>query len=316
MANEWTRDPRSVNVRGLTLPTVGIRHPVTGEQITTGTYPKQIAHGWVRRLQLTIDDPGFVGLANVVLINKTWRVPVIVTLASFSPSGRQASMCSCTAKVLLLSGLLAGLAGMFRYLRLSDGAPTPSLLPSSAGRACPNGWAGDQHLVGSVHLWDGHQWFDYRWRRAELEAGRRGHTGHHRSVSASFATHQWESSMTAPLYETRNVFASYGPGIALDDVRFALHTGAVVGPVGDNGAGKSTLVTILSGAHQPNNESLQLDGTQRHWKSLHDAIEDGIDTTDRVVVLRLGRVVRDAPTSELDADSLLATITGLLESSL
>ena len=97
MANEWTRDPRSVNVRGLTLPTVGIRHPVTGEQITTGTYPKQIAHGWVRRLQLTIDDPGFVGLANVVLINKTWRVPVIVTLASFSPSGRQASMCSCTA---------------------------------------------------------------------------------------------------------------------------------------------------------------------------------------------------------------------------
>ena len=41
------------------------------------------------------------------------------------------------AKVLLLSGLLAGLAGMFRYARLSDGAPTPSLLPSSAGRACP-----------------------------------------------------------------------------------------------------------------------------------------------------------------------------------
>ena len=122
--------------------------------------------------------------------------------------------------------------------------------------------------------------------------------------------------MTAPLYEARNVSASYGPGIALDDVRFALHTGAVVGPVGDNGAGKSTLVTILSGAHQPNNESVQLDGTQRHWKSLHDAIEAGIDTTDRVVVLRLGRVVRDAPTSELDADSLLATITGLLESSL
>ena len=40
-----------------------------------------------------------------------------------------------------------------------------------------------------------------------------------------------------------------------------------------------------------------------------------LQITDRIVVLRLGRVVRDAPTSEFDADSLLGTITGLLESS-
>ena len=38
-----------------------------------------------------------------------------------------------------------------------------------------------------------------------------------------------------------------------------------------------------------------------------------LQVTDRIVVLRLGRVVRDAPTSEFDADSLLGTITGLLE---
>jgi simple sugar transport system ATP-binding protein len=38
-----------------------------------------------------------------------------------------------------------------------------------------------------------------------------------------------------------------------------------------------------------------------------------LQVTDRVVVLRLGRVVRDAPTSEFDADSLLGTITGLIE---
>ena len=37
-----------------------------------------------------------------------------------------------------------------------------------------------------------------------------------------------------------------------------------------------------------------------------------LQVTDRVVVLRLGRVVRDAPTSEFDADSLLGTITGLI----
>lgn len=36
-----------------------------------------------------------------------------------------------------------------------------------------------------------------------------------------------------------------------------------------------------------------------------------LEVTDRVVVLRLGRVVKDAPTSEFDADSLLGAITGL-----
>ncbi len=40
-----------------------------------------------------------------------------------------------------------------------------------------------------------------------------------------------------------------------------------------------------------------------------------LQITDRVVVLRLGRVVRDAPTSEFDAESLLGTITGLIETS-
>ena len=39
-----------------------------------------------------------------------------------------------------------------------------------------------------------------------------------------------------------------------------------------------------------------------------------LQVTDRVVVLRLGKVVRDAPTSEFDAESLLGTITGLIDS--
>ncbi len=36
-----------------------------------------------------------------------------------------------------------------------------------------------------------------------------------------------------------------------------------------------------------------------------------LQVTDRVVVLRLGRIVRDAPTGEFNADSLLGAITGL-----
>jgi len=38
-----------------------------------------------------------------------------------------------------------------------------------------------------------------------------------------------------------------------------------------------------------------------------------LQVTDRVVVLRLGRAVRDAPTSEFNAESLLGTITGLID---
>jgi simple sugar transport system ATP-binding protein len=37
-----------------------------------------------------------------------------------------------------------------------------------------------------------------------------------------------------------------------------------------------------------------------------------LEVTDRIVVLRLGKIVRDEPTSAFDAQSLLGTITGLI----
>ena len=39
-----------------------------------------------------------------------------------------------------------------------------------------------------------------------------------------------------------------------------------------------------------------------------------LEITDRIVCLRLGKVVADAPTSTFDAEKLLGTITGLIES--
>ena len=38
-----------------------------------------------------------------------------------------------------------------------------------------------------------------------------------------------------------------------------------------------------------------------------------LEVTDRIVVLRLGKIVADAPTSTFDAEKLLGTITGLIE---
>ena len=43
-----------------------------------------------------------------------------------------------------------------------------------------------------------------------------------------------------------------------------------------------------------------------------DRLRGILEVTDRVVVLRLGRVVHDAPTSSFTVDSLLGTITGLI----
>jgi simple sugar transport system ATP-binding protein len=38
-----------------------------------------------------------------------------------------------------------------------------------------------------------------------------------------------------------------------------------------------------------------------------------LEVTDRIVVLRLGKIVKDAPTSEFDGDKLIGTITGSIQ---
>ena len=84
--------------------------------------------------------------------------------------------------------------------------------------------------------------------------------------------------MSTALYEVQNVSKSYGSVIALNDVSLKIHAGEVIGLVGDNGAGKSTLVKVLSGAHQPSEGTVILDGQPRKWKSPHDALEAGVET--------------------------------------
>ena len=80
------------------------------------------------------------------------------------------------------------------------------------------------------------------------------------------------------LYEARNISKSYGSVVALHRVSLSLHAGEVLGLVGDNGAGKSTLVKALSGAHQPDEGEMLLDGVPRKWRSPHEALEAGIET--------------------------------------
>jgi ribose transport system ATP-binding protein len=63
-----------------------------------------------------------------------------------------------------------------------------------------------------------------------------------------------------PLLSVSGLSKRFGATQALEDVSLELHAGEVHALIGENGAGKSTLMKMLTGVHQPQQGSLQLDG--------------------------------------------------------
>lgn len=67
------------------------------------------------------------------------------------------------------------------------------------------------------------------------------------------------------------------PGtVALKDVDFDLHMGAVNVLVGENGAGKSTMMKVIAGVEQLTSGKLILDGQEVQFRSTEDAARHGI----------------------------------------
>ena len=67
------------------------------------------------------------------------------------------------------------------------------------------------------------------------------------------------------------------PGVhALKDVDLTLNAGEVLALVGENGAGKSTLIKTLSGAHQPDSGSIEINGRPADIRNPLDARRAGV----------------------------------------
>jgi fructose transport system ATP-binding protein len=85
-------------------------------------------------------------------------------------------------------------------------------------------------------------------------------------------------SSSQPLLEARALVKRYGQVVALNGADFELYPGEIQAIIGDNGAGKSTLIKALSGALQPDEGEIKLEGERVHFRSPGDARRAGIET--------------------------------------
>jgi ribose transport system ATP-binding protein len=74
----------------------------------------------------------------------------------------------------------------------------------------------------------------------------------------------------------KGIHKRFGATIALAGVDLHVGSGEVLGLVGENGAGKSTLMKVLSGAHQPDEGEMWLDGQPYQPKNPIDARRRGV----------------------------------------
>jgi len=85
-------------------------------------------------------------------------------------------------------------------------------------------------------------------------------------------------SSPGPILEARGLVKKYGQVVALNGADFELYPGEILAIIGDNGAGKSTLIKALSGALQPDEGEIELNGEPVHFRSPRDARRAGIET--------------------------------------
>jgi fructose transport system ATP-binding protein len=81
-----------------------------------------------------------------------------------------------------------------------------------------------------------------------------------------------------PVLEARALVKRFGHVVAARGVDFELYPGEISAVIGDNGAGKSTLIKMLSGAYQPDDGEIRMEGERVHFRAPLDARREGIET--------------------------------------
>lgn len=76
----------------------------------------------------------------------------------------------------------------------------------------------------------------------------------------------------------RNISKNFEHVMALSNINLEVHSGEVIGLVGDNGAGKSTLVKIITGYCPPDSGEIEWFGQVKSSWSIQDARNVGIET--------------------------------------
>ncbi|WP_425826678.1 ATP-binding cassette domain-containing protein [Streptomyces fractus] len=81
-----------------------------------------------------------------------------------------------------------------------------------------------------------------------------------------------------PVLRARGLVKRYGHVTALDGADLDLMPGEVLAVIGDNGAGKSSLIKALTGAVQPDEGTIEVDGAPVRFRGPLDARRHGIET--------------------------------------
>ena len=88
-----------------------------------------------------------------------------------------------------------------------------------------------------------------------------------------------------PILNAKGLTKRYGKVTALNNCDFELYPGEILAVIGDNGAGKSTLIKAISGAVQPDEGQIFLDGQEIAFKTPIEARAAGIETVYQTLAM-------------------------------